>query len=112
MFAKKVDPFTYGSAEGHDALGDLGDVSPLVEVHRLEAVNVRDAVVLDGRLEFVDVLHHLELPALRVDLGNRAGLQLVHQPTEDGPVAEDLLEGARGQTLAEDCLNPAEHLRL
>jgi len=100
------------ASEGHDALCDLGDVSPLVKVNGLEDVDVWDAVLLDGRLEFVDILHHLELTALGVDLGNSTWLQLVHQAAEDGAVAEDLLEGALGKALPEDGLDPAEHLGL
>lgn len=101
-----------GAAKSHDALSDLGDVSPLVQVDSLKDINVGHAVVSDGGLEFVDILHHLELTAGGVDLGNGAWLQLVHQSAQDGTIAEHLLEGARLQTLAEHGLDPAEHLSL
>ena len=67
-------------------MGDLGDVSPLVQVDGLEAIDVRDTVILDGFLEFVDVFHHLELATAGVDLGNSTGLQLVHQSAKDGTI--------------------------
>ena len=93
-------------------MGDLGDVSPLVQVDGLEAIDVRDTVILDGFLEFVDVFHHLELATAGVDLGNSTGLQLVHQSAKDGTITENLLEGAGLHSLTKDGFDPAEHLSL
>lgn len=100
------------AAESHDALGDLWDVATFIEIDSLEAINIWDTVVLDGSLELVDVFHHLELSTGGVDLGNGAWLEFVHQSAENRAVAENLLEGALGEALAEDGFDPAENLSL
>ena len=53
----------------------------------------------------VDVLHHLELAARGVDLGDGAGLKLVHQLAQDLAVPDGILELA-SQLAADHGLNP------
>lgn len=52
-----------GPTEGHDALGDGWDISLLVQVNRLEDIDVWHSVSSAGSLKVVDVFHHLELAA-------------------------------------------------
>jgi hypothetical protein len=111
-FGAQVGSFPLGMlvgrpAQGEDGVRDLADVLLLPQIHGLEDVNVVDAVGLQGRLEVVDVLHHLELSAGGVDLGDGAGGELVDQLAEDGAVADHIfVELSRGELGAEDGLDP------
>ncbi len=93
---------TAKSEEGGD---DLTDVLFLPELYRLENIYVRHTVLLDGFLELVDVLHHLEITPGRVDFADGSGLDLVDQFTENLSVAQVVLEGSV-ELPADDRLDP------
>lgn len=95
-----------GTADGHQALGDLGNVPLLPQVDGLEDVNLGHAPGLGSVLEVRDVLHELELAAAGVDLGDATGHQLVHQVAEDGAVAENVSEVTVGEGLSKNGAHP------
>ena len=66
------------STEGVEAQGDLGDVLPLPQVHRLEALWRWHAVFPSSIGEPLDVLHQCEAAAFLVDLLDTARHQFVH----------------------------------
>lgn len=84
---------TYGSAEGEESAGDLGDVFLLPEVDCLEYVEIRNSVIFDRLLEIVDVLHHFELSTGRVYLGDASRLEFVDEFAEDLSILENFLVG-------------------
>lgn len=97
-------------AEGVQRQHHLGYVPLLEQVGRLEDLLLRHAVLLDRVLEPLDVLHQLEVGALRLDLLDRTGLELVHQVAEDDAVLEDVLEFAARNRFAQDGEDPVEDL--
>lgn len=98
---------TYGTAKGEQGVGDLRDVLLLVQIDGLEHVLVGHTVRLQRLLEVVDVLHHLELAAGRVDLGHGAGLDDIDQAAQHLAVLEHIVVGLAGGELgADDGLDP------
>uniref|UniRef100_A0A182QNL8 Uncharacterized protein n=1 Tax=Anopheles farauti TaxID=69004 RepID=A0A182QNL8_9DIPT len=76
-------------------------------IHRLEDVQIGHTVLLDRLLEQVDVLHHLELTAGRVDLRHCTRFQLVDQLAQDQPITQRILvQDAGGELLTEHLLDP------
>lgn len=101
-----------GTTNSHQALGDLWDISPLVEVDSLEHIDLGHAPGLARLLEPVDVLHLLELSTGRVDLGDAAGHQLVHKVAENNSILEDVLKRSVRQLLSDDVSHPREDIGL
>ena len=87
------------------AQGDLSDVALLEQVSSLEDLLLGHSVLLDGRLEALDVLHQLEVGSLLLDLLHRSGGDGVDQLAQDDAVLEHLLVLA-DQLLASDGLDP------
>lgn len=85
----------------------MRDVLLLVQINGLENVLVWHTVRLQGLLEVVDVLHHLELATGRVDLGNGTGLDGVDQIAQNLTVLEHIVVGLAGGELgSNDGLDP------
>lgn len=76
----------------------------------MEDVNVRHAVLSAGGLKVVDVFHELELASRGVDLWHRAWQQFLNELAQNDAVPEQILEATGRQLLAEDGLDPGEHL--
>lgn len=104
--------FLGDSSKRVQAQRDLGNVAAFEQVRRLEDFLLRDAVLLDGGLEPLDVFHQLEVGAAFLDLLNRARGQLVGQFAQDDAILEDVLVGTRGEFLPEDTRDPFENLLL
>ena len=83
--------FPHRPPEHAERVDDVGDVLLLPEVVGLEDVALGHAVLLDGLVEPVGVLHHLEAGPARVDFGDAAGGELVHQLAEDHAVLQGVL---------------------
>lgn len=98
---------TYSTTQSEQRVGDLRDVLLLVQINGLENVLVGYTVGLQGLLEVVDVLHHLELATGRVDLGNGTGLDGVDQIAQNLSVLEHIIVGLASRELdSNDGLNP------
>jgi len=98
---------TYGTAQGEDGVGHIGNVLLLVQIDGLEDIDIGHTVLLQGLLEVVDVLHELELAARGVDLGHGVGRQHVDQLAQHLAVLEHILVGlAGGELLGDDGLDP------
>lgn len=74
---------TYGTSNGQQALGDLGNVAALVKINGLEHIDLGHSPSLASLLETIDVLHLLELGSHCVDLRDASGHQLVHEAVEE-----------------------------
>lgn len=72
---------------------DLGDVPSLEQIRRLENFLLWYAILLDGRLEPLDVLHQLEVGTPLLDFLHRSGSQLVYQFAQHHSVPEYILVG-------------------
>lgn len=86
--------FLGDASEGVYAEDHLVDVASLEKICRLEDLLVRHAILLNGLLEPLNVLHEFEGAAGRLDLLDGVGLDLVDEVTEDDAIFKHVLEVA------------------
>lgn len=103
---------TYYATQRVQAQRHLRNVATLEQISGLEDLLLRHAVLLDGRLEALHVLHQLEVGAALLDLLDRAGRQLIGQSAQHLAVLQDVLVLAGGHRLAEHGEHPRQHLQL
>jgi len=82
------------TADGQEALSNLGNISSFVEIYSLEDINLWNTPFLATLLESVDVLHLFELASCCVDLGNATRHELVHEVAENDAILKDILKGS------------------
>lgn len=71
---------TYSSSECENALWNLGNVSPLPQIHWLEQVHLINAESLTSLCEFGEIFHLLEMCPWCMILRNASRTDCVHQP--------------------------------
>lgn len=83
-FRSKDWAFKFGvdlgrSAKGENALRHLGNISSFPQVYGLEDIDFWYAIRLAALLEFIDVLHQLELSAAGVYFSDGPGDEFIHK---------------------------------
>lgn len=103
-------PATYNATQGVERKGHLWNIATLEKIGSLENLFLGHAVLLDCRLEALNVLHQLEVGAALLNLLHGARGQLIDQLAQPDAVLEDVLILAAGHLLAEHGEDPVEHL--
>lgn len=109
--AFKSIPPTHQTGQSVQAESDLSNVALLEQVGGLEDLLLWHAVLLNSRLEALNVLHQLEVGSLLLDLLHGSGRDGVDQLAEDDAVLQHLIVFA-DQLLASDGRDPIQNLLL